>query len=376
MQIAVLQDTLNAALGNVLKAIEAKPALRSLGNVLLEADESRLRIVGSSLHLSITEWIGAKVDQPGSITLPAKTFADLISKLSKERVDITLDEETNTVTAKCGSTKSRIKGLAATEYPPVKQSDEPGITMNAKTLKSMILQTIFAAAKNENRPILVGLHILIDGDVLTMAAADGYRIAIRTAHLDESAPRKVDMVIPARAMLEVARMIDEDELSVTIAPPGENNIVTFHLKNSAVSSQILDGKFPDFSATIPNRYSTQGVIDTQDWLKKCQIAEIFARDEAHNGRMQFNPPTMPGGSGEIIIAGESAERGDADNLLDAHVEGNSLKVEFDIRCVVEVLNVIEEDNVVFQSNGADSPGVFRPQGRSDFVYILMPMGRK
>ncbi len=375
MQISVLQENLAKAVNSAIKAIESRPPLPVLANILLEADESRLRIAASNLQMSITVWIGAKVDRPGSITLPAKTLADLVGRLSKERVDLVLDDATNTVTVRCGSTISNIKGIASTEYPPIKQSDEPGIVVNAKAIKSMILQTAFAAAKEDNRPILTGVYTQVDKDVLTLAAADGYRLAVRTTRLDEALSKKVEMVIPARTLMEVARLLDDDSQPVSISLPNKNNIVTFRLPNVDVSSQILEGRFPDFAAIIPQRYITQTTLETQDWLKKCQTAEIFARDDAHSGRLIVKPATSPGEPGEMIVAGRSAERGNADNSLNAHVEGEALDVHFDIRYLIEVLNVIDEDQVVFQSNGTDSPGVIRPQGREDFVHVIMPMTR-
>lgn len=374
MQVSILQDRFYKGLTDVLKAIEPRPPLPVLANVLLEAGDGRLRIVASNLQMSITVWIGAKVDQPGTITLPAKTLTDLVSRLSKDRVDLTLNELTHTVTLRCGATVSEIKGIASTEYPPVKQSEEDGITMPAKTLKSMILQTAFAAAKEDNRPILTGVYLCVEKDVLTLAAADGYRLAVRTARLDDKRPKKAEMVIPAQTLMEVARLLN-DEDTVCLALPNKDHIVTFRMPNVDVSSQLIDGRFPDFAAIIPQRHITEAVIDAQEWLKKCQTAEIFARDDAHSGRLIVKPPTHPGESGEMIVAGRSAERGHADNRLDARVEGESLDIHFDIRFLIEVLNVIDEDQVVFQSHGPDSPGMIRPQGREDFVHVIMPLTR-
>jgi DNA polymerase-3 subunit beta len=375
MQISVLQERLVKGLNSVVKAIESKPPLPVLANVLIEAEDERLRIAASNLQMSITVWVGVKIDRPGTITLPAKTFTDLISRLSKERVDLTLEESTKTITVKCGSTVSTLKGIAATEYPPIKQSDEPGIVVSGKVLKSMILQTAFAAAKEDNRPILTGVYVSVEKDVLTLAAADGYRLAVRTTRLDESVAKKVEMVIPARSLIEVARLIEDEGQPLSISLPNKQNIVTFRLPNVDISSQILEGRFPDFAAIIPQRYSNRSVIDTQDWLNKCQTAEIFARDDAHSGRLILKGPDRPGGTGQLIMGGRSAERGHADSHLDAHVEGASVDMHFDIRFMVELLNVIDTDNVVFENNGADSPGVFRPQGQEDFVHVIMPLTR-
>jgi DNA polymerase-3 subunit beta len=374
MQVSILQDRFYQALTAVSKAIDARPPLPVLANILIDAEDSRLRVVASNLQMSITIWIGAKVDRPGSITLPARTLTDLVGRLSKERVDLMLDEMTNTISLRCAATVSTIKGIAATEYPPVKVSENEGFTIPGKTLKSMILQTVFAAAKEDNRPILTGVYLRVEGDVLTLAAADGYRLAVRTARLDESLPKTVEMVIPAKTLLEVARLIEDDQ-PVSIALPNNNHIVTFRLPNVDISSQLVDGRFPDFAAIIPQRHVTEATCNTQEWLKKCQTAEIFARDDAHSGLLKIVPPKGLGLGGEIIIAGRSAERGHADNRLDAAIEGSAVEGHFDIRYLIEVLNVIDEECVVFQSNGTDSPGVIRPQGREDFVFVVMPMTR-
>jgi len=135
MQISVLQENLHKGITSVIKAIESRPPLPVLANVLLEADEEgRLRIAASNLQMSIAVCIGAKVDRPGTITLPAKTLADLVGRLSRERVDLSLDNATNTMTLRCDSTVSTIKGIAATEYPPIKQSDNPGFSVPANVL--------------------------------------------------------------------------------------------------------------------------------------------------------------------------------------------------------------------------------------------------
>ena len=378
MQLSVLQDNLLSALTAVSKAIESRPPLPVLANILLEATEdNRLRVVASNLQISITVWIGAKVDRPGVITLPARTFTDLISRLSKERVDLTLEEASSTVTVKCGATVSSVKGIAATEYPPVKRSEAAGVIVPAAALKSMILQTAFACAREDNRPILTGVYVRIDGSEMTLAAADGYRLAVRTASLADSSP-SAQMVIPARALLEAARlMTDADEVCLHLG--NEKNIVTLAIGDRVeISSQLLEGRFPDFAAIIPAQHTTRAVLDTQIWLKTCQTAEIFARDDAHSGLLKIVPPQgLPGlgTEGEMVVTGRSAERGHADNRLPSVVEGAAVDMHFDIRFLIEVLNVIDEDRVVFECNGMDSPGVMYPVGRRDFQHIIMPMTR-
>jgi DNA polymerase-3 subunit beta len=374
MIISVLQENLSKGVNIVQKAVESRPALPVLANILLEAEDSRLKLAATNLQMSITMWIGAKVEVPGSITLPSKTFSDLVNRLSPERVDLNLDAPTHTVSIKCGTTQSNIKGIDADEFPPITHSDDNGIIINGKTLREMINQTAFASAKDDSRPILTGVYTQIEGDTLTMAAADGYRLAVRTGKLESPYPTRTEMVIPSRTLLEIARIAADDE-DVNISLPGKREIVTFHMTNVDVSSQLLEGRFPDFRAIIPRGYVTSTTMYTSDLLKKCQTAEIFARDSAFAGRLYVKPASAPGEPGEVVIAGKSAERGNADNRLDAHVEGEPLDISFNIKYLIEVLNVITDERVTFQSNGAENPGVIRPEGREDFVHVIMPMSR-
>jgi len=145
-----------------------------------------------------------------------------------------------------------------------------------------------------------------------------------------------------------------------------------------VSTQIVDGRFPDYAAIIPHRHTTRAVAPTHDWLKKCQIAEIFARDDSHSGLLSIKPSLGLPGMGtpsQILIAGRSAERGNSDNAFDAQVEGVGMEAHYDIRLLIDMLNAVTEDCVVFENNGADSPGVWTIEGRDDFVHVVMPMVR-
>jgi DNA polymerase-3 subunit beta len=375
MKVSVLQENLAKGLSIVGKAVESRPTMPVLSNILLETEETRLKLaaVNMSLGMGITAWIGAKVETEGAITLPAKTFADLVNNLSPERVDLALDTATQTVHVRCGGSKSNIRGIDADEFPPVPSDDGGDIAIPADVFKSMINQTVFAAATDDSRPILTGIFTQMDGNTLTMAAADGYRLAVRTAELEEGFPKKMDMVIPSRALAEVARIIGDEDENVLITLPGDRNVITFKMTNVNLSAQLLEGKFPDFGAIIPRSYSTATVMYTADLLRACQRAEIFARDSAYSGRMAVIPPKSAGEPGEVTIIGRSAERGDNEGLVDASVEGEALDISFNIKYLIDVLRVIPDERVVLESNGAANPGVIRPENRDDFVHVIMPM---
>jgi len=373
MKTSVLQDKLAKGLGIVARAVENRPTLPVLGNILIATEDARVKLAATNLEMSITTWIGAKVEKEGAITLPAKTLADLVNNLSPERVDLTLDTATLTVNVRCGATVSNVKGIDAAEFPVIPSGGDADITIEGKTLKAMINQTVFAAAKEDNRPILTGVLMQLDGNVMTMASADGYRLAVRTTEIEQTFSKRTDLVIPAKALTEVGRVIGDDDDVVTITLPKDRDIVLFHMKHTDIATQLLEGKFPDFAAIIPRSYVTSSVMYTSDLLAACKRAEIFARDSAYSAKLYVKPAPGPGEPGAVQIVGLSAERGDNEGTLDASVEGEALNISFNIRYLIDVLNVIDDERVVLESNGAANPGVIRPENRDDFVSVIMPM---
>ncbi len=375
MKLSVLQENLSKGLSIVGKAVESRPTMPVLGNVLLQTDDAKLKLaaINMTLGMGITCWIGAKVEESGSITLPSKTFSDLVSNLSPERVDLSLDGATQTVNLRCGGTNSNIKGIDADEFPPVQEEGNGDVMIPGAVLKEMIHHTVFATATEDNRPILTGLYIQLDDNIMTMAAADGYRLAVRTTTLEQRFPEAIDMVVPGRALAEVERIISDEDSEILITLPGERDLIMFHMKNVVVSAQLLEGKFPDFSAIIPSQYSTATIMYTSDLLRACQRAEIFARDNAHSGRIYIKPPKGPNEPGELLVSGRSTERGDNEGIVDASVEGEPLDISFNIKYLIDVLRVIQDERVVLESNGASNPGVIRPENRKDFIHVIMPM---
>ncbi|MCB9457307.1 MAG: DNA polymerase III subunit beta [Anaerolineaceae bacterium] len=373
MRVSVLQDKLARGLSIVGRAVENRPTLPVLGNILLATGDSRVKLAATNLEMSITTWIGAKIEQEGGITLPARTLADLVNNLSPERVDLALDVATQTVNVRCGATVSNIKGIDASEFPLIPEGGPEDVVLPGKVFKEMITQTVFAAAKEDNRPILTGILMQFDGNVMTMAAADGYRLAVRTLEIEQHFPQMREFVVPARALSEVGRIIGDEDETVSISLPGERDLVMFHMRYTDVATQLLDGKFPDFASIIPRHYVTATTMYTSDLLSACKRAEIFARDSAYSAKLMVKPAAGPGEPGAVRIIGMSAERGDNEGMIDAAVEGEELYISFNIRYLIDVLNVVSDERVVFESNGAANPGVVRPENRDDFVCVIMPM---
>lgn len=374
MRVSVLQENLAKGLGIVNRALTSRPSLPVLNNVLLSTEDARLKLAVTNLELGITAWIGANVDTDGGITVPARTLLDLVNTLPPERVDLDLDARTQTLKVKCNSTTANIKGIEAGQFPAVPEAEaDTGIAISAAAFQEMINHVIFAAAKEDNRPILTGVLAKFDGGTFNMVATDGYRLSVRSTTLETPASKSTTLIIPAKTLGELGRIISEDDNVVYVSiPPGRNQVM-FHLDKVDVVSQLIDGKFPDFDQIIPKTHNTTTRVYTQDLLQACKRAEIFARDASNTMRVRVTPSQSNQTPGQLSVAAQSQEKGDNEAILDVAVEGTGIDIAFNVRYLMEVLNVIPEEQIALETNGSSSPGVVKPVGRDDFTYVIMPM---
>jgi DNA polymerase-3 subunit beta len=373
MKVTCMQENLAKGLSIVSRAVAARSTLPVLGNILLATDNGRLRLSATNLELGITCWIGAKIEVEGATTVPAKTLVDLVNTLPQANVELELVVRTQTLNLACGRTQAHLKGIDAQEFPLIPLADlDHALELNVEDFRDMINQVAFAAATDEARPILTGVLAKIDGGQLKLEAADGFRLAVRTAHLSAPPADPVNAVIPARALSELARVITADE-PVFMSLPASRGQVIFHHSNVELVSQLIEGAFPDLNAVIPKNFTTRTVMPTDEFRKACRTSDIFAREAAHTARIKIKPGTelIPG---HVTISATSAETGDNVAEIDATVDGVGGEIAFNVKYLVDVLNVINTPNVALETSSATSPGVIRPAGGNDeYLYVCMPM---
>ena len=372
MRVSCLQENLAKGLSVVGRAVASRSTLPVLSNVMLSTDNGRLKLSATDLEIGINCWIGAKVEEDGATTVPARSFIDLVNSLPSERIDMELIVRTQTLNLKCARYEANLKGIDAQEFPliPSAEEGEGQIALEAAAFRKMIEQVVLAAATDESRPILTGVLAKFEGNQLTLAAADGFRLSVRTAQLPvETEP--VSVIVPARSLAELARIsTDEEDITLVITPT--RNQVLFHAPNVDLVSQLIEGNFPDYQQIIPKSCSTRTVLNTNSFLRACKTANIFARDAANIVRVQI----APGGElapGHITIAATSAELGDNVGEIDASIEGDEVEIAFNVKYLIDVLSVMDSAQVVLETTTSSSPGVIKPVGEVDFVHVIMPM---
>ncbi|UCC89414.1 MAG: DNA polymerase III subunit beta [Anaerolineales bacterium] len=374
MKISCLQENLAKGLSIVGRAVASRSTLPVLSNVMLETDNGRLKLSTTNLELGINCWVGAKVEAEGATTVPARLLTDFINSLPPEQIDMELAVRTQTLNARCARFEANIKGIDAQEFPIIPTTDdaERAIRLEPEDLRQMIDQVVFAAATDESRPILTGVLARFDGDELTMAAADGFRLSVRSASLGQPVEEAIEVIIPARALGELARISPDQEDWVEVFITPARNQILFHMRDVDLVSQLIEGKFPDYRQIIPSSHTTRTVLDTSGFLKAARVSHLFARDAANIVRVEVAPgdELMPG---RLTLAATSAELGDNVGQLDAIVEGDPIEIAFNAKYLIDVLSVMDTAQVAMETSSASSPGVLRPVGDDDFVHVIMPM---
>jgi len=378
MKVTVLQENLARGLSVVSRAVSPRSTLPVLANILVATDEGRLRLSATNLELGITCWIGAKIQDEGSTTVPARTFSDLVGALNDKQVDMSLTVRTQTLNLKSGASNTDLKCIDAQEFPPMPVVDfSQSLEINVVDFKEMIQQVVFAASTDDARPILTGVLMTVNEDQITLAAADGFRLSVRKGRLSSPAARKLSAVIPARALSELARIAGDGDKTLKMAIPSGRGQVVFRLSDVELVSQLIEGTFPDFEQIIPRRCETRTILATAAFLKACKQAEIFAREGSHIARLNITPGGGELRPGSVEISGQSEETGFNQNVVEASIEGPALLIAFNVRFLREVLDVIKTPNVVLETSAETLPGVLRPvgapDGQADFLHVIMPM---
>jgi DNA polymerase-3 subunit beta len=284
-----------------------------------------------------------------------------------------LNVRTQTMNVRCGSSTTDLKCIDSQEFPPMPLPDpDVGIELSVADLKEMISQVVFAASTDEARPILTGVLMKVDGNRISLAAADGFRLSVRDAELSSPVDQPFKAVIPARALSELSRISTDGKESVRMILPDRSGRVIFQTKEAELVSQLIEGTFPDYEQIIPQSYKTRTVLPTASFLKACKQAEIFAREGSLIARVNI----IPGGDlkpGTVEISGQSEETGSNQTIMDASIEGPPLLIAFNVRFLREVLDIVKTPNVALETSVDTSPGVIRPVGDSKFLHVIMPM---
>ena len=372
MQLHCLQENLNQGLSVVQPAVATRTTLPITQHVLLATDEGRLKLSATNLEVAISTWIGADIQEEGAVTIPARLLTDFVNSLGRQTIKVQTAAQGGGISVEGDRTKANINGTAAEEFPPIPAIDQGVSTkMSGRALRDAIHQVVLAAAVEDSRPVLTGVNIELDGTNVTFAAADGFRLAVRKAQLLEPASEKVSVIVPARTLSDIERLLDGDD-PVDIVVTTQRSQILFRFKNIEVVSQLIQGTFPNYAQLIPQEHGTRAIIGLNELQRATRTAAIFAKDGSGIIRLQMS--AEGGAPGALTISSRAEEVGDNIGSLEADVEGAEGKIAFSSRYLSDVLGVIGKDKVALEMTTSSSPGVIRPvDDGGEYVHVVMPM---
>jgi DNA polymerase-3 subunit beta len=375
MKVTCKQTDISRGLSVVSHAVATRSTLPVLANILIATDENRLRLSATNLEIGITCWVPAQVAEEGSVTVPARLLTDFISGLPQGTVEMNLPSGSYTLSVKSTRNAANIKGMDAGEFPtiPTADSDEPPVLLDAAMLKEMIGQVAFAAATDEARPVFTGVLAQVADDKITFAAADSYRLAVRSADLASNGHPVGDILIPARTLTELARILPAEGVVQMVITPNRSQVL-FHLDNLDLISRLIDGAFPAYQRIMPQSHEMHAVLDTGEFRAAAKSVALFAKDSNNIVTLTIEQGAADGiEPGTAMLQATAEELGDNTSVVSAAVDGKGLRIMFNVRYLTDVLAVIDTPKVVLELESPQKPGVVRPDGTDDYTYVIMPM---
>jgi DNA polymerase III subunit beta len=375
LDVSSPQDLLQRTLAQVSRAVATKTTYPVLSNVLIDADGDMLKLAATNQEIGITSVIPAQVVEPGRVTVDARLLSEFVNTLPPEPVRLSMEPGRLTLRVNGVGADAEINGIDAEEFPVLPQVDAGAYTarVDPQVLREMISQVEFAAASDDSRPVLAGVLVRLEDDRITMAAADGFRLAVRDAELASPVPDRLDIIVPARALRELARIVGErsDPIELTITPNRAQLVV--HSGETEFYSRLIDGTFPDFRQIVPREFATRLDVGRDDFLAAVRRAGFFARDNNDVVRLSAKAAADELAPGKLEVSATAAERGSSQSHVPAAISGPEGEIAFNSRYLIDMLSILRTGRVMIGMNGANQAGVVRPLESENYTYVIMPM---
>ena len=384
MKLVCSQAELSASLQLVSRAVASRPTHPVLANVLLTADAGtgRLSLTGFDLSLGIQTSLAAAVETSGAITLPAKMFGEIVSRLSADSpITLSSDEGSEQVDLTSSSGTYQMRGMPAEDFPdlPLVQSGEP-IRLDPQVLVKGLRATLFASSSDEAKQILTGVHLGLDGQGLECAATDGHRLAVlklNHALPDQDSPgagasgtlaNAVDVTVPARSLRELERLLSARQSSEPVSLFCDRGQVVFLWSDQVLTSRSLDGTYPNYRQLIPDSFSRQLQVDRRALIAALERVAVLA--DQHNNVVKIVSDPL---AGQLSISADAQDVGSGSESLAAVVSGEAIQIAFNVRYLIDGLKAIAADQVELHCNAPTTPVILVPVGEPGFTYLVMPV---
>lgn len=365
MKLTTKREDLVSKLSIVSRAVSTRAATQALSGILLSAAGDRVTLAATDLDLGLETTLEAQIESEGSVLLPGRLFAEVARSLPDPVVEIETREAERDVEIRSGSSSFHLRVLPAEDFPRLPQpGEQPGMRIPAKVLEESIELVARAASRDDMRPVLTGVFVSASGKEMTMVATDSYRLAVKRTELDQDLGGEIEANIPARALRELSRILSAEgaeETSISLL----TNQAVFEAGGVLLSTRLIDGQFPNFRQLLPESYEHDVRLVRSDFLDVTRRISQLAQRNA--------PLRLAFSSGELTVAAETPDVGDAKETMPAAFEGEPLEIGFNPEFLREGIESVAGDELLLRLISPLRPGLLEPVEGDEFRYLVMPI---
>jgi len=372
MKISILQENLSKALNQVSKAVSNRPNIPVLANVLIEAEQGKVKLSATNLDIGVTTLLGADIAEEGKVTVSAKLLTEFVNSLQSGKLE--MYEVKQLIEVKSVDNLAEFTVIPASDFPSVPQAEgEAIIKVNALEFAEAIRQTAIAAAADDSRPVLTGLLIEATERKISLVGVDGFRLSKKSLKVELGPKEDFKEIIPARSLVELEKIIRdlaEKEDFLEIYSLASKNQMIFKVSNTEFTTRMIEGEFPDYTQILPKAKNISFQVLKKELADTVKIVGIFARNVIGNkARFKFDPEKKT-----LELLANVVDVGNNESKVAVvKPEGDKLETAYNIKFMQDMLNVMGGDEIVYETEGITSPGVFKDKEDPDFLHVIMPM---
>ncbi len=365
MKVVCPQNLLSSKLSLLSRVAPTNPSHPILANILLDAAGDQLSLTVFDLSLGMQVWLPATVKVPGTITVSAKLFNDMVSRLPNQDIEITAEDTQVILDYRSGH--YQMQGITAEEFPSLPDlSGSTRVELAPTTLRDGLQNSLFAASSDESKQVLTGLHVSFHADGLEFAATDGHRLAVATTEQDIQAPLN-PITIPAKSLRELERLLSKQEAPLTMRC--DTAQVAFEIPGEAcLTSRLLEGQYPNYGQLLPKKFERSITVERDLLMDALERVAVLAAQKNNVVKIVVNASNQ-----QLELSAEAPQFGSGQELIPAQISGESLEVAFNVKYVLDGLKVMNAAEVQLQLNGPTTPAILTPLGGMKLTYLVMPI---
>ncbi|HPX94087.1 MAG TPA: DNA polymerase III subunit beta [Candidatus Moranbacteria bacterium] len=379
MKLTCTQENFKKAIYSTERVVGKQITLPILENILLETDHGMLKISATNLEIGVFLKIGAKIEQEGAITVPAKLLSNFVNNLPSEST-VSLEVKDQTLFIESGSSKAQIKGLGSQDFPIIPEMDGDFLfSLPAQETKEAIPKLSVCVSLDSSRPELTGFDVVLEKDVVRMAATDSFRLAEAIIELKKTGGQAYDLflektnsvIVPLNTFLEVFRVIGNDTQEINVGI--EESQIFFQVDNVRIVSRLINGKYPEYRQIIPQKFATKVLLEKDSALRAVKIAGVFTSNKTGEVMFNVNPVVN-----SVTVASRAEEVGENSTVLDAEIDGQAQEAVFNPKYMADGLGAIATPKFFLLMNSGASAAVIRmatdkKEEIPTYTYIIMPI---